>query len=93
MRIIFLIFFILLFGSCNNKQEQYVLLISFDGFRSDYLDWYDTPNIHLCTIKDFRKMCAIYNFTIIEEVINGSGRSSTDFLTNLFGESAIFKLK
>ena len=55
--------------------------------------WYDTPNIHLCTIKDFRKMCAIYNFTIIEEVINGSGRSSTDFLTNLFGESAIFKLK
>ncbi len=45
MRIIFLIFFILLFGSCNNKQEQYVLLISFDGFRSDYLDWYDTPNM------------------------------------------------
>ncbi len=56
-------------------------------------NWYDTPNIHLCTIKDFRKMCAINNFTIIEEVINGSGKSSTDFLTNLFGESAIFKLK
>ncbi|MBC8216346.1 MAG: alkaline phosphatase family protein [Candidatus Marinimicrobia bacterium] len=30
----------LLFG----KSDQYVLLISFDGFRADYLDWYDTPN-------------------------------------------------
>lgn len=26
------------------KSDQYVLLISFDGFRADYLDWYDTPN-------------------------------------------------
>jgi alkaline phosphatase D len=27
-----------------NKNDQYVLLISFDGFRADYIDWYDTPN-------------------------------------------------
>ena len=26
----------------NNKN--YVLLISFDGFRDDYISWYDTPN-------------------------------------------------
>ncbi len=26
------------------KSDQYVLLISFDGFRADYLDWYETPN-------------------------------------------------
>ena len=28
----------------EQKDDQYVLLISFDGFRADYLDWYDTPN-------------------------------------------------
>ncbi len=32
----------LLFGS--SPKDSYVLLISFDGFRADYLDWYDTPN-------------------------------------------------
>ena len=25
-------------------DRPYVLLVSFDGFRADYLDWYDTPN-------------------------------------------------
>ena len=28
----------------EQKNDQYILLISFDGFRADYLDWYDTPN-------------------------------------------------
>lgn len=28
-----------------NKNNQYVLLISFDGFRADYVDWYKTPNL------------------------------------------------
>ena len=33
------------FGCRNQNSEQYVLMISFDGFRSDYIDWYETPNI------------------------------------------------
>ena len=28
-----------------NSNDQYVLLISFDGFRPDYVDWYNTPNL------------------------------------------------
>ncbi len=41
-----LIFITLLFFSCDNtKTKPHVLLISFDGFRSDYLDWYPTPNM------------------------------------------------
>ena len=38
-----MIFFTLLFAG-KQKNDQYVLLISFDGFRADYLNWYDTPN-------------------------------------------------
>lgn len=29
-------------------------------------DWYDTPNIHLCTLKDFERLAATLNFTILE---------------------------
>ena len=38
-----MLFFI--FGCKKENDEQYVLMISFDGFRSDYLDWYETPNM------------------------------------------------
>jgi len=38
----YLILITFIFGGSPN--DSYVLLISFDGFRADYLDWYDTPN-------------------------------------------------
>ena len=39
--------YLLFLSSCNNtkKFDSYVLIISFDGFRSEYLDWYPTPNM------------------------------------------------
>lgn len=55
--------------------------------------WYDTPNIHLCTIKDFRKMCNMYDFKIIDEVIDDSHKNYTKTMSNILGVSAIFKLK
>ncbi|MFQ6677313.1 MAG: ectonucleotide pyrophosphatase/phosphodiesterase [Fidelibacterota bacterium] len=39
---LYFLLFTFLFG--NTPKDSYVLLISFDGFRADYLDWYDTPN-------------------------------------------------
>lgn len=30
--------------------------------------WYDTPNIHLCTFKDFEKLCHDNDITILETV-------------------------
>lgn len=29
-------------------------------------DWYNTPNIHLCTLKDFERLAATLQFTILE---------------------------
>ena len=57
--------------------------------------WHSTPNIHLCTINDFKEMCQVNKFTIIEEVINNQDNSkvSTNYFSNLFGESAIFRIK
>ena len=57
--------------------------------------WHSTPNIHLCTIKDFKEMCQVNKFTIIEEVINNRDdiNLSVNYFSNLFGESAIFRIK
>jgi methionine biosynthesis protein MetW len=57
--------------------------------------WHSTPNIHLCTIKDFKEMCDLNQFVIVDEVISSSNyeKGSIRVLSNLFGESAIFKIK
>ncbi|HIB60140.1 MAG TPA: alkaline phosphatase family protein, partial [Candidatus Marinimicrobia bacterium] len=39
-----LLFSFLFVFTLEAKEKPYVLLISFDGFRADYLDWYNTPN-------------------------------------------------
>ncbi len=31
-------------------------------------DWYDTPNIHLATLRDFRALCALDHIRITEEI-------------------------
>ena len=42
----YLLILFIVFSSCENHQDDsYVLLISFDGFRADYLEWFDTPNM------------------------------------------------
>ena len=42
----YLLILFIVFSSCKNHQDDsYVLLISVDGFRADYLDWFDTPNM------------------------------------------------
>lgn len=40
-KVFLLLFFSFLF---SQEDDSYVLMISFDGFRADYIDWYDTPN-------------------------------------------------
>lgn len=41
----FLLFFLILTCGCEKREESpYVILISFDGFRHDYIELYETPN-------------------------------------------------
>jgi len=59
--------------------------------------WYDTPNIHLCTILDFTELCRTLDVTIERAIaIDASGRPSpirAPRLANLFGEQGLFLLK
>ena len=61
-------------------------------------DWYNTPNIHMCTIKDFVKFSKTINFKIYKSLalmnknvsnINNSNLS----LKNLFAELGIFLIE
>ncbi len=53
--------------------------------------WYSTPNIHLPTIRDFRRLCRQVGGKIIKEIYRSSGRRRrTKFLANLLSEEATF---
>ncbi|MBL6899950.1 methionine biosynthesis protein MetW [Gammaproteobacteria bacterium] len=57
--------------------------------------WHDTPNIHLCTIKDFELLCIECGINIIEKRFfdnSGIENSLTRLLPNLLGSTAMYKI-
>ena len=61
-------------------------------------EWYNTPNIHMCTIKDFFKFSETINFKIFKSLalINNNVsniNSSNLFTKNLFSELGIFLIE
>lgn len=59
--------------------------------------WYETPNIHFCTIKDFKQLCEEIGAKMEKAVaLNASGSplrlSAPWWFWNLFGEQAVFLL-
>ena len=51
--------------------------------------WFDTPNIHLCTLDDFERFCSERSIRIIERKVLTDGRSVT-VMPNLLGALAIY---
>tara|TARA_E500000075_G_C6984201_1_gene318702 strand:- start:92 stop:679 length:588 start_codon:yes stop_codon:yes gene_type:complete len=59
-------------------------------------EWYSTPNLHLCSLKDFESLCEKLNIQVIErKLIRNDGKHSIfmKFFPNLFTEVALYKLK
>ena len=61
-------------------------------------EWYNTPNIHMCTIKDFFKFSKTINFKIFKSLalMNKNVSNINDsnlFLKNLFSELGIFLIE
>ncbi len=54
--------------------------------------WYNTPNIHLCTLKDFEGLCAKLKVNVVERVVLTEGRAVT-LLPNLLGDLAVYRCK
>lgn len=54
--------------------------------------WYDTPNVHLCTISDFDEFCAKHNIRIEERLVLTDGKPIS-VLPNLMGSLAMYRLQ
>ena len=58
--------------------------------------WHETPNIHLCTIKDFILFCEENNYKILEKSISTINQKNSFLIKkfpNLFGEIATFRIE
>jgi len=78
------------------KMRLYLLLLGRMP-KTEFLpyEWYDTPNIHFCSILDFTEYCA-RNFVSVEQVVylsaHRGGRVLQGVRPNLFAENAVFLL-
>jgi methionine biosynthesis protein MetW len=54
--------------------------------------WFDTPNIHLCTVADFDAFLAARDYAVIDRVVLSGGRPVAT-LPNLRGQLAIYRFR
>ena len=74
------------------------LQVAFKGKmpRSSHMpfQWYDTPNIHFCTLKDFRNLCDDLGIRIVAEYpVSGKYPRMTRRKPNLFAIGCVFVLE
>ena len=58
-------------------------------------EWYETPNIHFCTIRDFETLCQEKGIHILHREVVAQrfpNRLLKDIHPNIFGETAIYHL-
>lgn len=57
--------------------------------------WFNTPNVHLCTLNDFEVLCEKHNIEILQRTVVDHSHKQGSWLTNLFpnllGEIAIYR--
>jgi methionine biosynthesis protein MetW len=59
-------------------------------------EWYDTPNIHFCTFKDFEVLCHEMNIDVLHRQVvaePGLGQQLKNVQPNLFGVTALYHLR
>ena len=55
-------------------------------------EWFNTPNVHLCTINDFENFCKKYKITILQRSVITDDQA-VSFMPNLLGNLAMYRLK
>jgi len=78
------------FGHWSHRAQ--VLLGRMPVSQSLPYQWYDTPNVHLCTVADFDAFCAERRFRVNERVVLHDARR-VQFMPNLLGSLAIYRFR
>ena len=55
-------------------------------------EWYNTPNVHLCTLHDFEEFCSGHRVHILDRRVM-TGGSEIHLLPNLLGSMAVYRFK
>lgn len=55
--------------------------------------WFDTPNIHLCTLADFESLCERLDVAVLERLVLDGGGRVVRSLPNLRGSLAVYRVK
>jgi len=78
------------FGYWRNRLR--VLLGHMPVSRDLPYQWYDTPNVHLCTLHDFENFCCEQNVAVLERSVM-TGKREISLLPNLMGSTAVYRFK
>jgi len=78
------------FGHWSHRLQ--VLLGRMPVSKSLPYQWYNTPNVHLCTVADFDAFCAAHSLDVRERVVLSGGRP-IGLLPNLLGSLAIYRFR
>lgn len=78
------------FGYWRNRLR--VLLGHMPVSRDLPFQWYDTPNVHLCTLHDFENFCRSRNVKVLERSVM-TGKKEVSLLPNLLGSTAVYRFQ
>jgi methionine biosynthesis protein MetW len=59
-------------------------------------EWYNTENIHLCTLKDFERLCRTLDIEVIQRTVVNTKHHTTGLMRlmpNFFGEIALYRFR
>jgi len=78
------------FGHWRNRMQ--ILLGRMPVSEALPYQWFDTPNVHLCTVNDFETFCAQHGVRILERRVLHLGKEVAT-LPNLLGSIAVFRIE
>lgn len=78
------------FGYWRHRQQ--LLLGHMPVSKELPYQWYNTPNVHLCTLKDFESFCASHHIRILERIVLTQG-VDVRLLPNFFGSLAVYRFE
>lgn len=56
-------------------------------------EWYDTPNVHLCTLEDFEALCQRMGVQVMERRVMGPHGNSVALWPNFLGSLAYYRIR
>jgi len=78
------------FGYWKNRLQ--ILLGNMPVSKELPYQWYDTPNVHLCTLDDFETLCATHQVRILARHVMTEG-NDVHVMPNLRGSTAVYRFK